>query len=81
MLPPITGPPPGTTEAADRDDACAEALRPAVEALLDTAQRAGWSRAEVLVALLSWATTGLREIAGDRATRQTLSSAVMLLDD
>lgn len=80
-LAPIPGPPPGTSALDDRDDACAEALRPAVEALLDTAERAGWSRAEALVAVLSWTTTCLREIAGDSATRQTLESAILLLDE
>ena len=31
--------------------ACAEALRPAVEALIATAEQAGWSRAEALRAI------------------------------
>lgn len=52
-LAPIPAPPPGTTDRDDRDDACAEALRPAVEALIAAAERAGWTRAEALIAFAS----------------------------
>ena len=45
-LAPIPGPPPGTSDLDDRDEACAEALRPAVEGLIAAAERAGWTRAE-----------------------------------
>lgn len=53
-LAPIPGPPPGTTDQDDREDALAEALRPAVEALIATAEQAGWSRAEAQRAIRRW---------------------------
>lgn len=80
-LPPIAPPPAGSTPDEDRDDACAESIWPAYSALCLAAENAGWAAPEILTALLSHVVTDMRRMSSDDATRQTLSAAIMMLDE
>ena len=62
-------------------DEAYEALRPHIARLTARAVAAGWSEPEIAVALLSLVVTEMRARAGDRATRETLASAIIMLDD
>jgi hypothetical protein len=74
-------PPPGTTDEIDRDDACQDAIEPDLTRLTVIAVSAGWSQAEVLVATLALSIAALRALAGVKATRSTLSAAIMSLEE
>jgi len=74
---PVIPPPRGNAT----DDAAAEAIRPAYVALMLAAERAGWHPAEAAKALLSWLVADMRKMAGDEATRKTLTAALMMLDE
>lgn len=65
----------------DRDEACADAIEPHIRRLAERADAAGWSQAEVATAILAIVVSWMRHNAGDRATRETLASAIMMLDD
>ena len=80
-LPAIAPPPAGSNPLEDRDDAAADAIRPAYVAVMLAAERAGWEPAEALTALLSWVTTDMRRMSGDATTRKTLEAAMMMLDE
>ncbi len=77
----VAPPPTGTSVEDDRDEACVEALEPHVTRLASRAVAAGWSDAEIAAALLALVVSEMRAKAGDAATRQTLASAIMQLDD
>lgn len=77
----VAQPPSGSTAADDRDDACSDALEPHVARLSSRAMAAGWSEAEIVTALLSLIVSEMRAKAGNSATRATLSSAILMLDD
>lgn len=70
-------PPEGTTPEDDRDDACYEAVRPSIMAIMAAATDIGWSEAETLTAILSTIVEHMR--AGDEATATTLRAAVTAL--
>lgn len=60
-------PPPGTdadvdADTATRDEACADAIEPALTALRDRCMTAGWNPAEIAVAIVS---LGLSEIVAN----------------
>lgn len=73
----IAPPPAGSSPDEDRDDACVTALAPHLRNLAERARSAGWHEAEVYAALLTCAVETMRDRAGDRATRETLTQAVM----
>lgn len=73
-------PPPGSTSDEDRDDACRDAIEPALTDLRNRAIGAGWHPAEVATAILALTISEMRAGAGDEATRQTLQAAMMMLD-
>jgi hypothetical protein len=77
----VTPPPSGSTTEDDRDEACADAIEPHVIRLTTRASAAGWSEAEVVTALLSLVVSEMRSKAGDRATRETLASVILMLDE
>jgi hypothetical protein len=72
----IPSPPPGTSPNDDRDDACCDALRPAVEAMVAAAADVGWHQAESLTAILAYTAQEMRERAGRPATIETLEQAI-----
>ena len=78
---PIQPPPAGSTADDDRDDACADAIAPHLRRLMARADAAGWARPETLTAILSLVVTDMREGAGDRVTRETLSQVIFQLDE
>jgi len=80
-LPAIAPPQAGSDPLEDRDDAAADAIRPAYVAVMLAAERAGWEPAEALTALLSWVTTDMRRMSGDATTKKTLEAAMMMLDE
>lgn len=45
-------PPPGTTDADDRDDACQDAIEPELTRIVALAEGAGWHRAEIVTAIM-----------------------------
>lgn len=61
-------PPPESSAAEDRDEACAAALEPALTELRDRAVGAGWDPAEIAVAILSLTAGELITLAGREAT-------------
>lgn len=65
-------PPPDTDSDEDRDDACVEALEPALTELRDRAVSAGWHPAEVAAAILSLTVDEIRTHAGDAAASAVL---------
>lgn len=75
----IAPPPAGTTDADDRDDACRDALEPAVTAIVAAARDAGWHEGEAQVAVLASTVDMMRAAAGTPATIQTLRAAVEAL--
>ena len=77
----IPPPPAGSTPDQDRDDACAEALRASYAKLCASAECSGWTTPEIVTAMLSHTITAMRAGAGDKATRQTMAAALMMLDD
>ena len=68
-------PPPGSTDAEDRDDACAEALEPGMTRLAALAESSGWSRAEIAVAFVALSLSEIRTLAGDQAALDLLDQA------
>jgi len=68
-------PPPGTDSTEDRDEACREAMEPAMTELRDRALAAGWHPAEVAAAILSMTIDEIRHHAGDAAAREILEQA------
>ena len=60
-------PPPETSVDDDRDEACREALEPALTELRDRAVSAGWHPAEVAAAIMSLTADEIRANAGDEA--------------
>lgn len=74
-LPPIPAPPPGTTDADDRDDACQDAIEPDLTRLVNLAEDAGWHRAEIATAIVALVLADLRSLAGDAATLAFLDDA------
>lgn len=77
----IRSPPEGSSDEDDRDDACYDAIEPAVGKLAERAVANGWSIGEVLTALLAISVSEMKAKAGDKATRQTLEAAIMMLDE
>lgn len=69
-------PPPGSTDADDRDAACQDALEPELSRLFQTAVAAGWHPAEVLTAIRALTVSEMRGRAGADATRETLRAAL-----
>lgn len=67
---------PPTDVDEDRDDACREALQPALTELRDRAVAAGWHPAEVAVAILSLTVDEIRHHAGDDQARDVLVDVV-----
>lgn len=76
----IAAPPEGSTPDQNRDDACYEALRPGVLALLAAASDIGWHPAEAWVAVLAVTVDAMRDGAGDDATLDVLRQVVQSLD-
>ena len=72
-------PPPGSTDADDRDDACADAVGGDMSRLVELATDAGWHRAEVQVAILSLTVTDILVHAGREATLEILSQTVQAI--
>lgn len=68
-------PPPGTTDADDRDDACQDAIEPDLTRLVNLAEDAGWHRAEIATAIVALVLADLRSLAGDAATLAFLDDA------
>jgi hypothetical protein len=65
-------PPPGTTDADDRDDACQDALEPELTRLAQMAVDAGWNPAEVSAAILGLTVAEIAGKAGKPAAREVL---------
>jgi len=76
----IKPPPSGSTAEDDRDEACVEALAPHIGRLAARATAAGWSEPEIACALLALSVSEMRAMSGDKAARDTLSAAIMMLD-
>lgn len=72
-------PPPNTTDADDRDDACQDVLEPELTRIVNMAQGAGWNRAEIMVAILALSISDIRHHAGDAATGDILHQALAAL--
>lgn len=72
-------PPPTLRPENDRDEPCAEALDPALDALAQAAERAGWLPAEVVAVVLGWAVHRAAEGAGLEAARELLDDAAEML--
>lgn len=68
-------PPPGTTDADDRDDACQDAVEPELTQLVTLACAAGWHRAEVITAILALTVADVRNYVGDAAALDLLDQA------
>jgi hypothetical protein len=77
----ITPPPSGSTAEDERDDACVKALAPHVGRLAERAIAAGWNQPEIATALLALVVSEMRDKAADRAIRETLASAIMMLNE
>lgn len=77
----IAPPPAGTSASDDRDDACYEAMAPAVTALMSAARDVGWQEAEAAVAVLSAVVDEMRVSAGDLATIATLKMAIAAVEE
>lgn len=73
-------PPPGTTDADDRDDACADAVEGDLSRLVLLATDAGWHRAEVMTAILSLTITDMVTHAGPGTTVDLLRQAVAQIE-
>lgn len=69
-------PPPGSSSAEDRDDACREAIEPEMTRIRDLAISVGWHPAEVATAVLALTIDEIRDNAGD-ATAETLLTAAL----
>lgn len=74
-------PPPGSSVADDRDDACAEAIEPELTRLVQMAEGAGWHRGEVSVAMIALAMSDIRNHSGDVAAREILAEIDRALND
>jgi hypothetical protein len=68
-------PPPGTTDADDRDDACQDALEPELTRIVAMAEGAGWHRAEIVTAIFALSLSDIRNAAGDAAALEMLDQA------
>ena len=68
-------PPPGSTSEEDRDEACREAMEPALTELRDRAVASGWHPAEISAAIISFTVDEIRHHAGDAAAREILEQA------
>lgn len=68
----MAAPPPGTTADDDRDDACRDAIEPAIAAVLAAAQDVGWHEGEAAVAILATVADRMRDRAGAAVTIETL---------
>ena len=74
-------PPPGSTDADDRDDACQDAMEPELTRLAIMAEGAGWHRAEIMTAILALTISDIRHHAGLDAAVQILREAIAALSD
>jgi hypothetical protein len=74
-------PPPGTTDADDRDDACQDAMEPELTRLMILAEGAGWHRAEIMTAIVALSVSDIRHHAGTDAAVQILREAIDALTD
>lgn len=68
-------PPPGTTDADDRDDACQDAIEPELTRIVALAEGAGWHRAEIVTAIFALSLSDIRNAAGDAAALEMLDQA------
>jgi transcriptional regulator with XRE-family HTH domain len=71
----MRGPPSSIGPEIDRDDACAEAIDPHLDALAARTEAAGWHPAEVVAAVISWAAHRAADGAGEDAARALLLDA------
>lgn len=69
----------GSTAADDRDDACRDAIEPALTAMIAAATDVGWHPAESLTATLAATADRMRAAAGTPATIETLKSVIAAL--
>jgi hypothetical protein len=74
-------PPPHTTAVDDRDDACRDALEPALTELRNRAISAGWHPAEVATAILALTVDEIRIGAGDAATVEILNDTLVKISE
>ena len=68
-------PPPGTTDADDRDDACQDAIEPELTRIVALAEGAGWHRAEIVTAIFALSLSDIRNAAGDAVALEMLGQA------
>jgi len=76
----IAHPPAGASTSDDRDEACRDALQPAVDALLAAMRDAGWREAECVTALLAASVDAVRQTGGDAAAAALLREAADSLE-
>lgn len=72
----IAAPPDGTTDADDRDDACRDAIEPAIQSVLAAAGDIGWHRAEAQAAALGSILDDMASCDGIPATIETLRGVI-----
>lgn len=65
-------PPPGSSAADDRDDACQDAIEPDLTRIVALAEGAGWHRSEVAAAIIALSVSDIRAHAGDAAAIEFL---------
>ena len=69
---PIPPPPPMDIHPGQRFSLCGEAVAPVLAGLASEAQDAGWHEREVIVAVMTWATTRAAMIDGGDAVTEAL---------
>lgn len=72
----IAAPPEGSTDDDDRDDACRDALEPAILSVLAAADDIGWHRVEAQTAVLASVLDDMVASSGIPATIETLRGVI-----
>jgi len=76
----VTPPPATLRPEDDRDEPCAQAIEPHLDALLVAAEGSGWTPPEVVSAALGWVISTTVAHAGTQAARELLDDADEIVD-